>query len=133
MGQAVRAAGTAQGSGLTRARRKISIWSSRLTRLKVIKEPSVPYRAAPSWLLQDAKARFSSVVDAALAGVPQHVTRRGQPAVVILSEDDYARLQRTARAAAPGFIDHLLAMPADDRSFERGDLAPRAVSFDDPA
>lgn len=98
-----------------------------------MKEASVPYRAAPSWLLQDAKARFSTVVDAALAGVPQHVTRRGQPAVVILSEDDYARLQRSARAAAPGFIDHLLAMPADDLSFERSDLEPRAISVDDPA
>lgn len=98
-----------------------------------MKEPSVPYRATPSWLLQDAKARFSTVVDAALAGVPQHVTRRGQPAVVILSEDDYARLQRTAHAAAPGFIDHLLAMPADDLSFERADLPPRDVNFDDPA
>lgn len=101
--------------------------------MNVMKEASTPHRAAPVWLLQDAKARFSTVVDAALAGVHQHVTRRGQPAVVILSEDDYAQLRRSAHAAAPGFIDHLLAMPADDLSFERRDLAPCAVSFDDPA
>lgn len=119
---------------LTRIWVEITIWSSCLTRWRVpMKEPSAWYGAEPRWLLQDAKARFSTVVDAALSGVPQHVTRRGNPAVVVLSEDDYARLRRTARAAAPDFVDHLLAMPVDDLSFERGDLTPRAVNLDDPA
>ena len=36
------------------------------------------------WTLQDAKNRFSAVVDAAMAGQPQQVTRRGKPAVVVL-------------------------------------------------
>ena len=31
------------------------------------------------WPLHDAKNRFSAVVDAALAGSPQRVTRRGRP------------------------------------------------------
>ena len=31
------------------------------------------------WQLQDAKNRFSAVVDAALTGHPQRVTRRGKP------------------------------------------------------
>ncbi len=47
--------------------------------------------------LQDAKNRFSAVVDAALAGHPQEVTRRGKPAVVVLSADDYHRLVRDAQ------------------------------------
>ncbi len=64
-----------------------------------------------SWPLQDAKAQFSAVVDAALAGQPQHVTRRGRRAVVVLAESEYQRLQANARAAAPGFVGHLLAMP----------------------
>ena len=63
------------------------------------------------WLLQDAKAQFSALVDAALNGQPQHVTRRGKAAVVVVSEADYARLSQGSRAAAPGFIDHLLAIP----------------------
>ena len=29
----------------------------------------------------------------------------------MVSEADYARLSQGSRAAAPGFIDHLLAMP----------------------
>jgi antitoxin Phd len=64
-----------------------------------------------AWRLQDAKAQFSSVVELALRGVPQHVTRRGKQAVVILSEQDFSALQRSAQAAALGFIAHLLAMP----------------------
>ena len=69
----------------------------------------------PDWRLQDAKAQFSALVDNALRGVPQHVTRRGKRAVVVLSESDFEALQRSAasRAAAPpvSFVNHLLAIP----------------------
>ena len=37
------------------------------------------------WSLQDAKNKFSAVVDAALSGKPQEVSRRGRPAVVVIS------------------------------------------------
>ena len=39
------------------------------------------------WTLQDAKNKFSELVNAACAGTPQIVTRRGQPTMVILSTD----------------------------------------------
>lgn len=63
------------------------------------------------WRLQDAKARFSQVVEAALQGEPQHVTRRGRDAVVVLSESSFQRLQQQSRSAVPGFVAHLLAVP----------------------
>lgn len=63
------------------------------------------------WRLQDAKARFSQVVEAALQGEPQHVTRRGRKVVVVLSEASFLALRETARASAPGFVAHLLAIP----------------------
>jgi prevent-host-death family protein len=66
------------------------------------------------WRLQDAKTQFSQVVEAALAGEPQHITRRGKPAVVVLSEETFEAYRRNARAAAPGFIAHLLAIPKDE-------------------
>ena len=65
----------------------------------------------PSWRLQDAKAQFSALVDAALNGEAQLVTRRGKRAVVVLAASEYERLQQGERAKAPGFIDHLLAVP----------------------
>ena len=63
------------------------------------------------WRLQDAKTQFSSLVDAALKGEPQHVSRRGRNAVVVLSEASYRALQKRARSGAPGFVAHLLAIP----------------------
>ena len=71
---------------------------------------------AQAWRLQDAKSQFSALVDNALRGVPQHVTRRGKQAVVVLSEQDFEALQRVAanRTARPSsFIDHLLDMPTE--------------------
>lgn len=50
--------------------------------------------------LQDAKNRFSAVVEAALAGRPQEVSRRGKPAVVVISAEDYHRLVEAAQALA---------------------------------
>ena len=51
-----------------------------------------------SWRLEEAKARFSEVVRQARAAGPQHVTVRGQEAVVVLSAEDYARLAPAAAA-----------------------------------
>ena len=81
------------------------------------------------WPLQDAKNRFSAVVDAALAGDPQQVTRRGKPAVVVLAVAEYERLRHMEKAAAPSFADLLLAIPQDDEEFDRLDLAARPMDF----
>jgi antitoxin Phd len=77
------------------------------------------------WTLQDAKNRFSAVVDAALAGEPQRVTRRGRWVGVVISAAEYERLRRLDQASAPTLPELLLAMPQDDEPFERIDLAPR--------
>ena len=81
------------------------------------------------WQLQEAKNRFSAVVDAALAGSPQCVTRRGKPAVVVLSVEEYERLRRNGKAEAPSFVEMLLAMPQDDGEFERWPMQVRDVEF----
>ena len=66
-----------------------------------------------SWRLQDAKAQFSAVVEGALRGVPQHITRRGKQAVVVLSEQDFAVLQNVPIGRSLSFIQHLCAMPTE--------------------
>lgn len=45
-----------------------------------------------TWPLQDARAHLSELVDAALAGRPQRLTRRGKDAVVVVSVEAYERL-----------------------------------------
>jgi antitoxin Phd len=39
----------------------------------------------------EAKARFSGVIDRALADGPQTITRKGQKAVVVVSVDEWQR------------------------------------------
>ena len=83
------------------------------------------------WSLQDAKNRFSAVVNAALSGEPQTVTRRGSPAVVVLAVEDYQRLCRAERADAPTFIEHLLSIPrgGPEDLFESAPLQLRDVEW----
>ena len=84
----------------------------------------------PQWQLQDAKTQFSSLVDAALKGEPQHVTRRGRDAVVVLSEASYRALHKKARTGAPGFVDHLLAIPKGaELPVKRGAIKLRDVEL----
>ncbi|MFN3275685.1 MAG: type II toxin-antitoxin system Phd/YefM family antitoxin [Paracoccus sp. (in: a-proteobacteria)] len=81
------------------------------------------------WTLQDAKNRFSAVVDAALAGQPQEVTRRGKPAVVVLSVADYNRILTDARHSRESFASHLLAFPGPAADPDRMRARPRDVQF----
>lgn len=48
-----------------------------------------------TWQLQEAKNRFSEVVNKALDEGPQIVTRRGKEVVVVLSSDEYAELKKS--------------------------------------
>jgi antitoxin Phd len=89
-----------------------------------------------AWRLQDAKAQFSALVDNALRGIPQHVTRNGKRAVVVLSELDFEALQRSAASSADrpaSLIEHLLAMPkapiSEVADSPRLDVQPRGIDF----
>ena len=79
------------------------------------------------WTLQDAKNKFSAVVEEALAGRPQEVTRRGKPAVVVLSSAEYQRLLEAAGKERGNFADHLLSFPKT--ALERAEAIPRDVIF----
>jgi antitoxin Phd len=82
----------------------------------------------PSWSLQDAKNRFSEVVEAARK-TPQTVTKHGKPAVVVLAADEYERLRTLQRLKAPSFAELLLAMPQSGVEFERLKARPRNAAF----
>ena len=46
------------------------------------------------WQLQDAKNRFSEVVERALNEGPQLVTRRGREVVIVMSVEAFRKLTR---------------------------------------
>jgi antitoxin Phd len=49
------------------------------------------------WPVQDAKTRFSELLEASLSEGPQIVTRRGMEAAVLLPVQEWRRLQESAR------------------------------------
>ena len=69
------------------------------------------------WPLQDAKARFSELVRRVRSEGPQHVTLHGRDEVVVVSAEEFQRLQGTRTGQA--LIDALQASP-----FREQDLAP---------
>jgi len=64
-----------------------------------------------SWQLQEAKARFSEFLDAALTKGPQVVTRRGVEAAVLVPIEEWRRLQQSRR---PNIKELLLSGPRFD-------------------
>jgi len=56
-----------------------------------------------AWKVQDAKARFSELLDVTIKKGPQIVTRRGQDAAVLVPIEEWRRLQRAARPGLKAF------------------------------
>jgi antitoxin Phd len=57
------------------------------------------------WALQDAKNRFSELVDQAVQEGPQIVTRRGKETVVVLSVQEFHKLTRAQESLVAFFRD----------------------------
>ena len=81
------------------------------------------------WPLQDAKNRFSEVVQRARREGPQTVTLRGERAAVILSAADYDALVRDR----PSLVDDLLSGPVWDRELAEAVGARAKSPSRDPA
>jgi prevent-host-death family protein len=77
------------------------------------------------WQLQDAKARFSELVERAINDGPQVVTRRGMEAVVVVSAEEFRRA-----AANPRPVDFFRREPfIDDLELQRDRSLPRGVQL----
>lgn len=50
-----------------------------------------------SWQVQDAKARFSELLDATIENGPQVVTRRGIETAILVPIQEWRRLQNSTR------------------------------------
>ena len=76
------------------------------------------------WQLQEAKNKFSQVVNEALEKGPQVVTRRGEDVVVIISKEEYGCLKKSQSNLSEFFRQSpLVGVELDlerDRSYARG-------------
>ena len=80
-----------------------------------------------SWSVQDAKARFSELLETCLKQGPQLVTKRGVETAVLVPKSEWDRLQRAARPS----LKELLLAPAPRAELEeprRGRLRRRRLS-----
>jgi len=68
-----------------------------------------------TWPVQDAKARFSELLDACVSKGPQIVTRRGAETAVLVPISEWKRMREAARPS-------LKALLLSD--FSRADFAP---------
>jgi antitoxin Phd len=76
------------------------------------------------WQIQDAKARFSELIERARSKGPQTITRHGAESAVVLSIEDY----RVLASYKPDFKAHLLGGPkVDDFPVERDSDTGRPV------
>jgi prevent-host-death family protein len=78
------------------------------------------------WQVQEAKTRFSELLDRASTEGPQIVTRHGAERAVVLSIEDY----RVLASYKPDFKGHLLGGPkVDDFPVERDPAKGRAIEL----
>lgn len=79
------------------------------------------------WQLQEAKNKFSKVVDEALAHGPQVVTRHGVETVVIISYDEFRKRQAAQTTLSQFFRESpLVGSEIDlerDKSLPREDIS----------
>jgi prevent-host-death family protein len=75
------------------------------------------------WQLQEAKNKFSELVEYALSDGPQLVTRRGVTTVVILSQADYVRLKGSEERLS----DFFARSPLEGVDLERDKSLSREV------
>ncbi len=79
------------------------------------------------WQLQEAKNRFSELVEEALRNGPQVVTRRGVETVVIMSVKEYQKLSKPKKDLVDFF--HESPLTAIDLDLERDKSLPREIKF----
>jgi prevent-host-death family protein len=78
-----------------------------------------------SWQLQDAKARFSELVQKAIDEGPQAVTRHGKEVVVILSAEEYRKLQ----GRRPGLLEVLMSGPEGELELPTREVQEREIDW----
>jgi prevent-host-death family protein len=79
-----------------------------------------------TWQVQDAKTRFSELIERARTEGPQTITRHGRERAVLLSIEDY----RALAAHKPDFKAYLLGGPkVEDFPLDRDRDTGRAVEL----
>jgi antitoxin Phd len=77
------------------------------------------------WQVQEAKNKFSEVVDQAIKNGPQSITRHGKKTAILLSMKDY----RALKGRKGSLADFLRNSPLGTITFERTKDLPRSIDL----
>jgi prevent-host-death family protein len=77
------------------------------------------------WQLQEAKNKFSEVVNHALTDGPQEISRHGEKTAVVISFEEYKKLKKHQGSIA----DFFHASPLNEIDLERVKDNPREVDL----
>jgi prevent-host-death family protein len=79
------------------------------------------------WQLQEAKNKFSQVVKQAQQGKPQYITVHGKPTAVVVSIEDYQKLNLPQTSLSEALITPLIEQDFD---LSRNKDTGRDINFD---
>ena len=86
-----------------------------------------------TWSVAEAKAKFSEVVEKARAEGPQHITKNGKDAVVMVSAQAWARATgRSGRSFVEALLDPAVRVLTDEEAdtlFARDKHAGRPIDL----
>lgn len=84
--------------------------------------------ADDAWSVAEAKAKFSELVERARSDGPQHVTRNGRDAVVVVSAEEWAKRKREPKT----ILEYLENSPLKGSGLviERDPDIGRVIEFD---
>lgn len=77
------------------------------------------------WQVQQAKAKFSQLVQKAIDEGPQTVTRHGKEVAVVLSADEYKKLQ----ARRPSLLEVLMSGPDGELELPERTVQDREIEW----
>jgi prevent-host-death family protein len=83
-----------------------------------------------TWQVQEAKSRFSELIERAEKEGPQTITRHGKPSAVVVSMAEYEAMKK--RGAKPGLLDVLInrGPKFDDFEIERDKDTGRDIDLE---
>ncbi|MGA1603674.1 MAG: type II toxin-antitoxin system Phd/YefM family antitoxin [Prochlorothrix sp.] len=80
-----------------------------------------------TWSVQDAKARFSELLAACIAGQPQIVTKRGRKAAVLVPIEVWQQLQAVAQPSLKQLLLSDMGRTTDLQLPTRGRACRRSI------
>lgn len=87
---------------------------------------------ADTWTMEDMRADFAAIADAAYSGKPQFVTNGSSPALVIMTARQFEEMKKNEEAENKRFVEFLMSGPKGDifpDGYKPTEIIPREVEF----